>query len=134
MENQEKTPITFEYIMEICTKSIKELKQNYQMMLDAISVYASWMSLEQIQTCFEFSDAEMEDENIKEAFKYGQSEMVRIAGFEKVKIAFGGNLKALDYLLNINGARQPEVRQYQFNYNQKGDEDWDSLKKSSDFN
>ena len=134
MQKQEKTPITFEYIMEICTKSVKELKQNYQMMLDAISVYASWMSERQIQISFELSDEEIQDENIKKAIEYGQSEMVRIAGFEKLKIAFGGNLKALDYLLNINGARQPEVRQYQFNYNQKGEADWEAEKANSDFN
>ena len=134
MDEKEKRQITFEYIMELCTKPIKELKQNYQMMLDAISVYASWMPPRQIQISFELTDEEIVDENIKEAIEYGRSEMLRIAGIEKLKIAFSGNVKALDYFMNTNGALQPEVKQYQFNYNQKGDEDWENLKKNSDFN
>ena len=36
--------------------------------------------------------------------------------------------------MNVNGAKQPEIKQYHFNYNQKGEADWEAEKANSDFN
>ena len=104
-------------------------------MLNAISIRASYLEPVSIQTLFELTDEEMNDDNVIQAMKNGKSVIADATGRKKLELALNeGNLKAIDYFMNVNGAKQPEVRQYQFNYNQKGDEDWETLKKNSDFN
>lgn len=133
-EKNQKTDFTHEYIMELCTLPISELKKDYSMMLNAISIRASYLEPVSIQTLFELTDDEMNDENVIQAMKNGKAIIADATARKKLELALNeGNLKAIDYFMNVNGAKQPE-RQYQFNYNQKGDEDWENLKKNSDFN
>lgn len=133
-EKNQKTDFTHEYIMQLCTLPISELKKDYSMLLNAISIRASYLEPVSIQTLFELTDNEMNDENVIQAMKNGKAIIADATARKKLELALNeGNLKAIDYFMNVNGAKQPE-RQYQFNYNQKGDEDWENLKKNSDFN
>ena len=121
------------YIESIVNFDLRELKKDRGKLLDAISVRV-WLSPVSIKNIFELSDEEMQSPDIQKAMQYGKDKIADIFGAKRMVMGLrDDNPKAIEYFMQICGAKQPE-RQYQFNYNQKGEEDWESLKKNSDFN
>ena len=114
-------------------RKVDEWKKDKNELCNAIHFYSAYLETETIKQIFQFTDEEMNDKDIAMAFTLGQAQKALDAKLQAEKLMKDGNLKAQIHFISTNGGKMPE-RQYQFNYNQKGDEDWESLKKNSDFN
>ena len=123
------------YIDSIVNFSLDELKNDRGKLLDAISLRGAYLVPRAIQNMFNLTDEEFAAADIQLAIQTGKDMIAELMGRKKLDIALKeNNLKAIDYFMNISGSTLQPERQYQFNYNQKGEEDWETLKKNSDFN
>ena len=115
-------------------RKVDEWKKDKNELCNAIHFYSAHLQVEVIKQIFQLTDNEMNDKDIVMAFTLGQAQKALDASLEAEKSMKDGNFKAQMHFISTNkGGKMPE-RQYQFNYNQKGEEDWESLKKNSDFN
>ena len=115
-------------------RQVAEWKKDKNELCNAIHFYTAHLEIEVIKQIFQLTDEEMNDADIKMAFTLGQAQKVLDASLEAEKSMKDGNFKAQIHFISTNkGGKMPE-RQYHFNYNQKGEADWEAEKAHSDFN
>ena len=124
-----------DYIESIVNFTLDELKNDRGKLLDAISLRGAYLVPSAIQNIFNLTDEEFQAADIQLAIQSGKNMIADLMSRKKLDIALKeNNLKAIDYFMNISGSTLQPERQYHFNYNQKGEADWEAERKNSDFN